>query len=108
FFFSSRRRHTRFSRDWSSTCALPILPGSEFEPPAPVGADFDLLVRQRQADAAAALLALDPQLADFAQHRPHRIRLAGVDARLHRSEERRVGKDSISRCTALGGTSGNK
>src|SRR5690606_40172631 len=25
FFFSSRRRHTRFSRDWSQTCALPIL-----------------------------------------------------------------------------------
>src|SRR5207302_202816 len=24
FFFSSRRRHTRFSRDWSSACALPI------------------------------------------------------------------------------------
>src|SRR5690606_39363252 len=22
--FSSRRRHTRFSRDWSSECALPI------------------------------------------------------------------------------------
>src|SRR5690606_1386139 len=28
FFFSSRRRHTRFSRDWSQTCALPILYGS--------------------------------------------------------------------------------
>src|SRR5690606_17622701 len=26
FFFSSRRRHTRFSRDWSSDCALPISP----------------------------------------------------------------------------------
>src|SRR5690606_8559595 len=26
FFFSSRRRHTRFSRDWSSECALPIFP----------------------------------------------------------------------------------
>src|SRR5690606_40887468 len=25
FFFSSRRRHTRFSRDWSSDVALPIL-----------------------------------------------------------------------------------
>src|SRR5256884_511566 len=25
FFFSSRRRHTRCSRDWSQTCALPIL-----------------------------------------------------------------------------------
>src|SRR5690349_23398551 len=24
FFFSSRRRHTRSLRDWSSTCALPI------------------------------------------------------------------------------------
>src|SRR5690554_4657791 len=24
FFFSSRRRHTRCGRDWSSTCALPI------------------------------------------------------------------------------------
>src|SRR6266536_2566577 len=24
FFFSSRRRHTRSTRDWSSTCALPI------------------------------------------------------------------------------------
>src|SRR5437764_12887178 len=25
FFFSSRRRHTRYIGDWSSTCALPIL-----------------------------------------------------------------------------------
>src|SRR3712207_8357108 len=24
FFFSSRRRHTRYWRDWSQTCALPI------------------------------------------------------------------------------------
>src|SRR5690606_39556691 len=34
FFFSSRRRHTRFSRDWSSDCALPIYqranPGAAF------------------------------------------------------------------------------
>src|SRR5207249_7815086 len=30
FFFSSRRRHTRSKRDWSSTCALPIYNG-EFE-----------------------------------------------------------------------------
>src|SRR5437870_9131924 len=26
FFFSSRRRHTRWPRDWSQTCALPISP----------------------------------------------------------------------------------
>src|SRR5690606_22763769 len=30
-FFPSRSRHTRFSRDWSSTCALPIFfLGAEF------------------------------------------------------------------------------
>src|SRR5207247_9713786 len=34
FFFSSRRRHTRSTRDWSSTCALPIsLPRPVVEPP---------------------------------------------------------------------------
>src|SRR5947209_20587300 len=27
FFFSSRRRHTRYWRDWSSECALPICSG---------------------------------------------------------------------------------
>src|SRR5476651_2814180 len=26
FLFSSRRRHTRYWRDWSQTCALPIFP----------------------------------------------------------------------------------
>jgi len=27
FFFSSRRRHTRYWRDWVQTCALPICEG---------------------------------------------------------------------------------
>src|SRR5439155_2125762 len=30
FFFSSRRRHTRWPRDWSSACALPILDWNRF------------------------------------------------------------------------------
>src|SRR5690606_40321055 len=30
FFFSSRRRHTRFSRDWSSDVALPISGSLQF------------------------------------------------------------------------------
>src|SRR5690606_27183084 len=37
-FFSSRRRHTRFSRDWSQTCALPISghgPHRDESPPFP-------------------------------------------------------------------------
>src|SRR5690606_3316927 len=35
FFFSSRRRHTRFSRDWVQTCALPILLALDNEPSYP-------------------------------------------------------------------------
>src|SRR5690554_7312196 len=33
FFFSSRRRHTRCGRDWSSDCALPI----SYRSPRPLG-----------------------------------------------------------------------
>src|SRR5690606_40692145 len=33
FFFSSRRRHTRFSRDWSSdVCSSDLLPRNTFDP----------------------------------------------------------------------------
>src|SRR2546422_73451 len=35
FFFSSRRRHTRCSRDWSSDCALPISGCAPRGPPPP-------------------------------------------------------------------------
>src|SRR3546814_8212262 len=79
--------------DWSSdVCSsdlrdllVPVLdrvPGAELERPAPV-LHAHFLLRQRQADAAAALLAPDAQLADLAQHREHRIGVAGVDACLH-------------------------
>src|SRR5216683_4158547 len=37
FFFSSRRRHTRSDRDWSSTCALPICAARPHSTPIPVG-----------------------------------------------------------------------
>src|SRR5690606_40077004 len=39
FFFSSRRRHTRFSRDWSSDVCSSDLgpPGADHPPPAPRG-----------------------------------------------------------------------
>src|SRR5690625_6877658 len=32
FFFSSRRRHTSWPRDWSSTCALPISGVYQYQP----------------------------------------------------------------------------
>src|SRR6266542_6198476 len=37
FFFSSRRRHTRCYRDWSSTCALPIFTGGALAEQVGVG-----------------------------------------------------------------------
>src|SRR5690606_25083135 len=40
FFFSSRRRHTRFSRDWSSdVCSSDLSPG-----PAEIGFDYSFLI----------------------------------------------------------------
>src|SRR2546429_3482981 len=38
FFFSSRRRHTRCSRDWSSdVCSSDLLPAGKATPAPPVG-----------------------------------------------------------------------
>src|SRR5699024_11625601 len=37
FVFSSRRRHTRSKRDWSQTCALPILRSSRWTVGRPIG-----------------------------------------------------------------------
>src|SRR5215475_3007337 len=39
FFFSSRRRHTRFSRDWSSdVCSSDLCPGARRRRPTSTGA----------------------------------------------------------------------
>src|SRR5690606_40610497 len=90
FFFSSRRRHTRFSRDWSSDVCSSDLPGDEAlqEHAAIIKealalaahgfkgfAQFAVAVAAGQADAATAGGAF--------QH----YRVA------QRSEERRVGKE---------------
>src|SRR5690606_40290191 len=69
FFFSSRRRHTRFSRDWSSdVCSSDLLDA--------LGAELE---GYSAADCAAVL------------------REAALTAMRERSEERRVGKECRSR-----------
>src|SRR5690606_40204260 len=75
FFFSSRRRHTRFSRDWSSdVCSsdLGALFMNQSDNPA------------NPAGYAGFVEELLTQLPD------------GVDAYVGRSEERRVGKERRS------------
>src|SRR3712207_7071032 len=91
FFFSSRRRHTRYWRDWSSdVCSsdreteraeLEVLHG-----PQPRPGVAEIAVPAPRSDAEVAELALVEQLQD-----------RGHDLLGDRSEERRVGKECRSR-----------
>src|SRR5207249_6767541 len=100
-FFSSRRRHTRSKRDWSSdVCSsdLKDVPHESFEVPRnsrQVGRPF----AHRDADALAVAVAEEFQGnlgvgVDFGDE------LAQVPAGLLRSEERRVGRAGWARVWA--------
>src|SRR3712207_6873924 len=92
FFFSSRRRHTRYWRDWSSdVCSsdlvmgrgeqLAVIGGPEARPPGPGTLEVpDVAAPAARAEPGVA--ADEPVLAG------HRV---------ERSEERRVGKECRSR-----------
>src|SRR5437763_2270476 len=74
FFFSSRRRHTRYIGDWSSDVCSSDLVGNRA-----------VLVRAGHAVDAKA-----PGRVMVAERAPHP---RGLDEQLDRSEERRVGKE---------------
>src|SRR5690606_40367449 len=84
FFFSSRRRHTRFSRDWSSdVCSSDLNECGRAKPGAE--AAVDIAGDTRPAELIA------PESADL-----NRLVVGKDDpipADHHRSEERRVGKE---------------
>src|SRR5690606_39792170 len=96
-FLSSRRRHTRFSRDWSSTCALPIYPREEEKQRLAYSAisnDFICLAGsylKRAHDSIFQHLPVNWTII------PRPIHFLLVDRA--RSEERRVGKECRSRCS---------
>src|SRR5439155_11415052 len=79
FFFSSRRRHTRWPRDWSSTCALPI----------------SLLARLYVVRLYGRRQRYRGHSARPAERLHDALLLHGGSRR--RSEERRVGKECRSR-----------
>src|SRR5207302_7160535 len=89
FFFSSRRRHTRFSRDWSSDVCSSDLDRRE------AGSQQRKKGRLRPLQTEADLVVTASN--DFFEVSVPR--LAGIDAQLltrlagWRSEERRVGKE---------------
>src|SRR5574337_2162396 len=100
FFFSSRRRHTRLSGDWSSECALPIsfmgqgLGGYQHV----IGADgaARLLQRPTQLRIGAIGWHIECQYFDGGQNGMHLMReaggvaLGGSEAQLGRHDDRRA------------------
>src|SRR5207249_7217062 len=103
FFFSSRRRHTRSKRDWSSdvcssdlvvATAMPTIVGDLH------GIDHYAWVFSAYLLATIASIPLWGRLADMIGRKP--IFLSGMV--IFRSEERRVGKEGGSR----GGPGGRK
>src|SRR5690606_40055839 len=80
FFFSSRRRHTRFSRDWSSDVCSSDLPGDAGHPHVDARGDLAAQVGEGGADVprpgqGAVALAAGPGAADEVDH----LLLAGGD-----------------------------
>src|SRR5690606_41078781 len=88
-FFSSRRRHTRFSRDWSSdVCSSDLLRGKQRE----LGCAKNRSRRQ-QDGAGRHVFGSGPN--ELSRHRglEKAHTLVGLGAVLLRSEERRVGTE---------------
>src|SRR3712207_8535693 len=84
FFFSSRRRHTRYWRDWSSdVCSsdLAVATGGRFSARTPPGGDAASYVSQKMYETGPT-------------YRAHVTLRLPVEVR---SEERRVGKECRSR-----------
>src|SRR5688572_31702743 len=88
FFFSSRRRHTRFDCDWSSDVCSSDLRARKTEAMAAKMPRYGTRAESQNSLAAAPATrrAATSEMANCAKH--------GV---LRRSEERRVGKECRSR-----------
>src|SRR5690606_40575347 len=96
FFFSSRRRHTRFSRDWSSdVCSSDLqwrLPERIYE-----SVQFSHLARPSTAQAAPEVKHLSACVAAGAAIAEAWVKGGTPETFGDRSEERRVGKEWRSR-----------
>src|SRR5439155_19049601 len=92
FFFSSRRRHTRWPRDWSQTCALPIYSALVRRVERHIAGD--LRTGAHQTHLAREDVEELRQLVQLGSPQPS---AEARCTRIFRSEERRVGKECRSR-----------
>src|SRR5207249_9600020 len=98
FFFSSRRRHTRSKRDWSSDVCSSDLSTNVAN--RSFYADTELNASLWDEGTARAL-----RVALFGEHLD--VDTAALDARAARSEERRVGKERVSESSSEYGKRGD-
>src|SRR2546421_4753389 len=89
FFFSSRRRHTRSDRDWSSDVCSSDL---QFAITIAIAVVLSGIVALTLTPALCAVLLRPPS-----EHATARSPLGRFFDRFNRSEERRVGKECRSR-----------
>src|SRR5690606_40461273 len=91
FFFSSRRRHTRFSRDWSSdVCSSDLTVNVKVTWPPKRCSAGAVLVRARSAGSPG--IAVPSLVLELGPLEAETISTSGA-ALAGRSEERRVGKE---------------
>src|SRR5207237_3803783 len=76
FFFSSRRRHTRFKCDWSSDVC-----------------SSDLCTSRRSASSSPSCAPTRPPISASSRKARSSRTTTATEIRHHRSEERRVGKE---------------
>src|SRR5256884_2051358 len=99
FFFSSRRRHTRCSRDWSSdVCSsdLRAAPPGTKESFLP-GTSFTPLISPRNSRRGKAHIGHRSQKPNGREGFPVSLEIDKPEPSESRSEERRVGKECRSR-----------
>src|SRR5690606_39812059 len=95
FFFSSRRRHTRFSRDWSSdVCSSDLMKAGRKGPGQMKQSYFWPIFGDREE-------VVFTWSASRSRHHPEQQLHGFAGTLLTRSEERRVGKEGSSRWALL-------
>src|SRR5690606_39652017 len=96
FFFSSRRRHTRFSRDWSSdVCSSDLRFATDGIALIANGSSIDSVVHVD--DIIKKLQGEESSLGTLVFDNPNSSTVRYLQELAGRSEERRVGKECRSR-----------
>src|SRR5690606_40105538 len=100
FFFSSRRRHTRFSRDWSSDVSLPIYCMKPNGGGAPTGKVADAINAKWGSFDKFKEEFTKSCVGNFGSGWTWLVKKGDGSLDIVRSEERRVGKECRSRWAA--------